>query len=92
MYYVLTKGGGLPDFDLQKELVKVADFSSLPSHKVPARLEVREDFLFTCYFLRCFPHRFHLHLTQLLTTSYLCFFVIAALDLADRVWPSGACP
>lgn len=38
----LTKSGGLPHFDLQKELEKVADFKSLPPHKIPARLEVGE--------------------------------------------------
>ena len=50
VYYVLTKGGGLPDFSLQKELEKVADFRSLPPHKVPSRLEVRKGFSFMCYF------------------------------------------
>lgn len=44
VYYVLTKDGGLPNFDLQKELEKVADFRSLPPHKIPARLEVRKGF------------------------------------------------
>ena len=40
--YILTKGGGLPEFNLQKELEKVADFKSLKPHQIPARLEVNE--------------------------------------------------
>jgi hypothetical protein len=38
--YVLIKGGGLPDIDLREELEKVANFPTLPPHKIPARLEV----------------------------------------------------
>ena len=44
VYYILTKGGGLPEFNLQKELENLADFKSLPAHKIPARLEVRMGF------------------------------------------------
>ena len=42
VYYILTKGGGLPEFNLQGELEKVADFKSLASQQIPARLEVNE--------------------------------------------------
>lgn len=42
VYYILTKGGGLPEFNLQGELEKVADFKSLAPHQIPARLEVNE--------------------------------------------------
>ena len=65
VYYVLTKGGGLPDFDLQKELEKVADFSSLPPHKIPARLEVG---VICMPLLPTILHHFHLHLTTWPTT------------------------
>lgn len=40
VYYVLTKGGGLPEFNLQGELEKIADFKSLASYQIPARLEL----------------------------------------------------
>ena len=65
VYYILTKGGGLPDFDLQKELEKVADFSSLPPHKIPARLEVG---VICMPLLPTILHHFHLHLTTWPTT------------------------
>ena len=42
VYYILTKGGGLPEFNLQEELEKVADFKSVAPHQIPARLEVNE--------------------------------------------------
>ena len=58
VYYILTKGGGLPDFNLQKELEKVADFHSLSPHKVPARLEVRDGFSFTCHTCDAFQIHF----------------------------------
>jgi len=38
--YLLTKGGGRPDFHLQRELEKIADFASLSPPKISARLEV----------------------------------------------------
>ncbi len=41
VYYVLIKGGGKPNINLQKLLEDVADFQSVPAIKIPARLEVR---------------------------------------------------
>lgn len=54
VYYVLTKGGGLPEFNLQGELEKIADFKSLASYQIPARLEVNEEALSISFFLNSF--------------------------------------
>ena len=44
VYYILTKGGGKADINLQKILEDVADWKSEPAVKIPARLEVRNLF------------------------------------------------
>lgn len=44
VYYILTKGGGKADINLQKLLEDVADWKSEPAVKIPARLEVRNLF------------------------------------------------
>ena len=53
VFYILTKGGGKADINLQKLLEDVADWKSEPAVKIPARLEVRN--LFPIYFRANFP-------------------------------------
>ena len=69
VYYVLTKGGSLPDFDLLSQLEKVANFATLPPHKIPARLEVRIESLSSfCVFFFIFLHKKSNHFKTLFSS------------------------